>query len=171
VTTILLVEDSKFLRIATERIMTKEGYRVPSVGDGEEALRVAGREIPDLVILHMPPPKLSGPEVLRSLKDNPATKHIPVVVCTGLCQRNEDKLLREGAAAFVEKEPFLDPSRVAARANRGGTTAVSWGRHNRALKLYFVSIDTLALQTLPSARDLSTIGGVSSSRQRVSVLL
>ena len=107
-TTILLVEDSKFLRIATERLMTKAGYRVLSVGDGEEALRVAGKEIPDLVILDMMLPKLSGPDVLRSLKDNPETMHIPVIVCTGLCQRNEDKLLREGACAFVEKEPLLD---------------------------------------------------------------
>ena len=106
--TILLVEDSKFLRIATERMMTKAGYRVITAGDGEEALQVAARALPDLIILDMLLPKLSGPEVLRSLKDNSATAQIPVIVCTGLCQKNEDKLLREGAAAFLEKEPLLE---------------------------------------------------------------
>src|SRR5438309_1268619 len=107
-TTILLVEDSKFLRIATERMMTKAGYRVITAGDGEEALQVAARALPDLIILDMLLPKLSGPEVLRSLKENSGTAHIPVIVCTGLCQKNEDKLLRDGAAAFVEKEPLLE---------------------------------------------------------------
>ena len=65
--TILLVEDSKFLRLATERILTKAGYRVICAGDGDEALVLAGSSVPDLIVLDMLLPKLSGPEVLRSL--------------------------------------------------------------------------------------------------------
>jgi PleD family two-component response regulator len=60
--TILLVEDSKFLRIATERILTKAGYRVICAGDGDEALVLAGSSVPDLIVLDMLLPKLSGPE-------------------------------------------------------------------------------------------------------------
>lgn len=106
--TILLVEDSKFLRIAIERVITRARYRVIGAGDGEEALLVAASSLPDLVVLDMLLPKLSGPEVLRSLKKNDVTAHIPVIVLSSLPQKNESKLLQEGASAFIEKGPLLD---------------------------------------------------------------
>jgi CheY-like chemotaxis protein len=94
--TILLVEDSKFLRLATERILTKAGYRVICAGDGDEALVLAGSSVPDLIVLDMLLPKLSGPEVLRSLKKSDLTAHIPVVVLSSLSQNNGPKLVQEG---------------------------------------------------------------------------
>jgi len=106
--TILLVEDSKFLRIATERSITKAGYQVISAGDGEEAVAQATAKLPDLVILDMLLPKLSGPEVLQKLKANPVTARIPVLVLSSLSQKNEEKLLQEGATAFLEKGPLLE---------------------------------------------------------------
>src|ERR1700674_2438984 len=110
--TILLVEDSKFLRVATERILTKAGYQVICAGDGEEALALAGSRLPDLIVLDMLLPKLSGPEVLRSLKKNHVTGPIPVVVLSSLAQNNGPKLGQEGADAFIEKGPVLaDPGR------------------------------------------------------------
>jgi len=101
--TILLVEDSKFLRVATERILTKAGYQVICAGDGDDALELAGSSLPDLIVLDMLLPKLSGPEVLRSLKKNDLTAHIPVVVLSSLSQNNGPKLMQEGAGAFIEK--------------------------------------------------------------------
>jgi CheY-like chemotaxis protein len=106
--TILLVEDSRFLRIATERILSKAGYRVICAGDGDEALALAGSKIPDLIVLDMLLPKLSGPEVLRSLKKNDRTAHIPVVVLSSLSQNNGPKLVQEGADAFLEKSALLE---------------------------------------------------------------
>ena len=106
--TILLVEDSKFLRIATERALSKAGYTVISVGDGEEAVLQASTMLPSLVLLDMMLPKLSGPEVLHALKKNSATAHIPVVVLSSLSKKNEEKLMQEGAAAFLEKGPLLE---------------------------------------------------------------
>jgi len=106
--TILLVEDSKFLRIATERAITKAGYQVISAGDGEEAVAQATAKLPDLVILDMLLPKLSGPAVLQKLKANPVTARIPVLVLSSLSQKNEEKLLQEGATAFLEKGPLLE---------------------------------------------------------------
>jgi CheY-like chemotaxis protein len=108
--TILLVEDSRFLRIATERVLSKAGYRVICARDGDEALALAGSDIPDLIVLDMLLPKLSGPEVLRSLKKNDRTAHIPVVVLSSLSQNNGPKLLQEGADAFLEKGPLLEDS-------------------------------------------------------------
>ena len=100
---VLLVEDSKFLRIANERILARAGFDVSTAEDGEEALRVANDRLPDVILLDMLIPKISGPDVLRALKQNPATLHIPVIVLSGLSQRNEEKLLKEGAAAYFEK--------------------------------------------------------------------
>jgi CheY-like chemotaxis protein len=108
---VLLVEDSKFLRMANERALTKAGYQVSTAVDGEEALQVANDTLPDIILLDMLLPKLSGPEVLKALKANPATMHIPVIVLTSLSQKNEEKLLSEGAVAYYEKSALeLDKS-------------------------------------------------------------
>jgi CheY-like chemotaxis protein len=100
---VLLVEDSKFLRLSNERILTKAGYEVSTAADGEEALRIAGEQLPDIILLDMMLPKLSGPDVLRKLKENPTTSAIPVIVLTSLSQKNEEKLIQDGAAAYFEK--------------------------------------------------------------------
>jgi CheY-like chemotaxis protein len=102
-TKILLVEDSKFLRLATERALARAGYEVSSAGDGEEALRVAREKLPDLILLDMLLPKLSGPDVLLALKKDSSTKAIPVVVMSGMSQRNAARLQEDGAAGFLEK--------------------------------------------------------------------
>jgi len=100
---VLLVEDSKFLRVANERALARAGYEVCTAADGEEALRVANERIPDVILLDMLLPKLSGPEVLRALKANPETSSIPVIVLSSLSQRNEQKLKAEGAEEYLEK--------------------------------------------------------------------
>ncbi len=120
--TILLVEDSKFLRIATERAITKAGYQVISAGDGEEAVAQATAKLPDLVILDMLLPKLSGPAVLQKLKANPVTARIPVLVLSSLSQKNEEKLLQEGATAFLEKGPLLDNPSLLLKAIKSALT-------------------------------------------------
>ena len=105
---ILLVEDNKLTRLACERSLAKAGYKVVTAKDGEEALDMAGGELPDVILLDMMLPKLSGPEVLQQLKRNPKTARIPVIVLSGLSQKNEPKLREDGAAAFVEKNAVLD---------------------------------------------------------------
>jgi len=71
--------------------------------DGEEALRMAREETPDLVLLDMLLPKLSGPDVLSALRANPRTAEVPIIVPSGLSQKNEIKLLQDGANAYFEK--------------------------------------------------------------------
>src|ERR1700726_3373044 len=100
---ILLIEDSKFQRIANERALVKAGYVVIHAGDGEEGLRIARKDIPDLILLDMMLPKVSGLDVLRALKGDLLVKHIPIIVLSGLGQANEAKLTSEGAAAYVKK--------------------------------------------------------------------
>ncbi len=100
---ILLVEDSKFLRLATERALTRAGYEVTSASDGPEALSLAREKLPDLILLDMLLPKMTGPDVLKALKGDPLTQAIPVVVMTGLSQKNAARLGKDGAVAFLEK--------------------------------------------------------------------
>jgi CheY-like chemotaxis protein len=100
---ILLAEDSKFLRMATERALARAGYEVCSAADGEEALRMAREKVPDLILLDMLLPRMSGPEVLAALQRDSLTKAIPVVVITGMSQKNEERLRKEGASIFLEK--------------------------------------------------------------------
>ena len=110
---ILLAEDSGFMRIAMERVLAKAGHNVIPVEDGQRAVCVARESVPDLVLLDMMLPKLTGPEVLEALKQDLTTKHIPVIVLTSLSQKNEAKLLQAGAAAFLMKSDklFEDGSR------------------------------------------------------------
>jgi CheY-like chemotaxis protein len=105
--TVLVVEDSKFLRADREHVLKKAGYLVLTAADGFEALTVAREALPDLILLDMMLPKLDGPSVLRALKADPVTAQIPVVVVTALSQKNEEKLMHDGAAAFLEKGLLL----------------------------------------------------------------
>jgi CheY-like chemotaxis protein len=104
---ILLVEDSRFLRVASERALVKAGYDVVSAVDGEAALLIARERNPDLILLDMMLPKLDGLGVLRALKHDPQTANIPVIVLSGLGQRNETRLKKEGAAAYFTKSDSL----------------------------------------------------------------
>jgi len=100
---VLLVEDSKFLRIVNGRALAKAGYEVSTAEDGEQALQVACDTLPDVILLDMLIPKLSGPDVLKALKNNPATMAIPVIVLSSLSQKNKQKLKEMGAVEYLEK--------------------------------------------------------------------
>lgn len=102
-TKILLVEDSKFLRLATERALARAGYDVLTASDGEQALEMAREKKPDVILLDMLLPKMTGPDVLKALKKDPTTADIAVVVFTGLSHKNAARLQHDGAFAFLEK--------------------------------------------------------------------
>src|ERR1035441_1575632 len=90
--TILVIEDSRFLRLALERMLVKAGYDVIAVGDGKDGLLRAQDVPPDIILLDMMLPTMEGTAVLSQLKQDPLTKSIPVIVLSGLSQKNEKKL-------------------------------------------------------------------------------
>lgn len=104
---VLLVEDSKFLRVSTERVLTTAGYEVISSGDGEQALRLAHEHALALILLDIMLPKMSGPDVLKALKKDPATAAIPVMMLTSLSQKNAKQLEKDGASCFFEKSDSM----------------------------------------------------------------
>ncbi len=106
--TLLLVEDSRFLRGVIGGAFRNAGYLVTCAIDGEQAIASVHNAPPDLIVLDMLLPKITGPEVLRSLKNDASTSHIPVVVLSGLSKSNKEKLIQAGAAAFLEKGPLME---------------------------------------------------------------
>jgi DNA-binding response OmpR family regulator len=100
---ILLVEDSRFLRVAMEKALTRAGHEVTGIADGRETVSAARSTHPTIVLLDMMLPGLDGICVLKDLKEDATTSHIPVIVLSGLSQKNEAKLIKAGAAAYIEK--------------------------------------------------------------------
>lgn len=102
---LLLIDDSRFLRIALERVLTKKGFEVRLAGDGEEGLRIAREEGKfDLILLDLFLPKLTGYEVLKRLQEDYATTNIPVLVLSGIAKKHElEELLHHGATRCLAK--------------------------------------------------------------------
>jgi len=102
-TKILLVDDSKFLRMATERALARAGYSVITADGGLKAIEMAKKERPDVILLDMLLPGMTGPDVLKALKNDLGTAVIPVIAFTGLSQKNAMRLQKDGACAFLDK--------------------------------------------------------------------
>ena len=103
---VLVVEDEPDIAALIAYQLTREGFRVETASTGPEALKAVNREIPDLVVLDRMLPGLSGDEVLKNLKTEPATRTIPVLVLTAK-REQEDRIagLELGADDYLTK-PF-----------------------------------------------------------------
>jgi len=85
----MLVEDDKSLREIYSIRLTAEGYSVVSAGDGEEALAMAVRERPDLIISDVMMPKISGFDMLDIIRSTPETKDMKVIMMTALSSEDQ----------------------------------------------------------------------------------
>jgi len=101
---ILLVEDDRVVRKAAETGLRGLGYEVVAALDGEEGVRRARSDAPDLILLDLLVPKVGGFDVLRALRADPATSGIPVIVLSGVGQDGDlEQAIELGAAAFFVK--------------------------------------------------------------------
>ncbi|GFE58169.1 response regulator transcription factor [Geobacter sp. AOG1] len=103
---ILVVEDEESLLKLESILLSSKGYNVTGVMDGRSALEEIAANPPDLVILDIMLPELDGFEVCRHIKEDPATKGIPVVMLTA--KKNSQDYARGmemGADAYITK-PF-----------------------------------------------------------------
>jgi len=104
---ILIVEDEQALQKTLGEILTQEGYEVIAASDGEMGLTLAQDSNPDLILLDLILPKVSGFEVLKQLKGNNLTKDIPVIVLTNLEGVEEvDKAVSLGATTYLVKSQY-----------------------------------------------------------------
>jgi len=101
---ILFIEDESVLQKTFDSAFKSEGYEVISALDGETGFNLAKAKKPDLIVLDMVLPKLTGFEVLKKLKETPGTKEIPVIVLTNLERMSDiDKALELGATTYLVK--------------------------------------------------------------------
>jgi DNA-binding response OmpR family regulator len=103
---ILVAEDEKQIGDMIAFKLSNSGHQVVRAPDGEEALRLASRELPDLILLDAMMPGVSGFEVLRRLKGNSSLRAIPVIMVTAKGhERDVLNGLRGGAVDYIVK-PF-----------------------------------------------------------------
>ena len=101
---ILLVDDEPSIVKTVGKRLEVSGYEVVVVMDGEAALAQAARVRPDLIVLDLMLPKLSGLKVCATLKQDPCYQHIPIIIFTGKDQDVDEKACREsGADAYLPK--------------------------------------------------------------------
>ena len=102
--TILYVEDNEFNRKIVRHLLGRTSYRLLEAVDGEAGVAAAHEAVPDLVIMDIQLPKLSGLEATRQLRADPATAAIPVIVITSFALAGDEEKAREaGASAYLAK--------------------------------------------------------------------
>lgn len=100
-TQVLIVDDNQGTLQLFERYLTPHHYEVKKAQSGPEALSMAAEDRPDLIILDVMMPTMDGWQVLRSLKQNPGTENIPVIVCSVL--KEPELAISLGARTYLKK--------------------------------------------------------------------
>lgn len=101
---ILLVEDDRFLRRACEASLKQRGFMVETAADGEEALQAVRANPPNLVLLDMLMPKVSGLDVLRALRSDAATRDLPVLILSNSSREQDvQEVTQLGIAGYLVK--------------------------------------------------------------------
>ena len=103
---ILVVDDDRIIIEVLGQSLSLAGYEVITAADGEQGLEYARKLDPDLILLDVMMPKLDGYSVCTQLKQDPATRLIPIIILTALTERDDKlKALEAGADEFIRKPP------------------------------------------------------------------
>ncbi len=102
---ILVVEDHPTMRDAMRLVLEGEGFAIEEASDGATALTMVRDDPPDLVFLDLNIPGVSGTDVLRSLKSDPTTAAVSVIIVTATGEEGRERVIRLGADEYFTK-PF-----------------------------------------------------------------
>ena len=101
---ILYVEDNEFNRKIVRDLLARTSYRLIEATDGDAGVATAQEALPDLIIMDIQLPKLSGLDATRQLRAEPRTAHIPIIVITSFALAGDEQRARDaGAAAYLAK--------------------------------------------------------------------
>ena len=103
--TVLLAEDSRFLRAAASGVLERQGYRVYAAVDGEQAIKLAAENQPDIVLLDLILPKVQGMDVLKALRKDKATSHVPVIIFSSMA--NQQDFSAFAPVDFIAKDNLM----------------------------------------------------------------
>jgi two-component system cell cycle response regulator DivK len=114
--TILIVEDNELNMKLFRDLLSAQGYRTMQTRSGIEAVALARKHQPDLIIMDIQLPEVSGLDVTKWLKEDDAMRHIPIIAVTAFAMKGDEQRIREGGCeAYLSKPisigPFLDTIR------------------------------------------------------------
>ncbi len=101
---VLIVEDNELNMKLFHDLLDAHGYEVKQTREGLKAIAMAKKHKPDLILMDIQLPKVSGLEVTKWIKDDDALKDIPVVAVTAFAMKGDEKRIREGGCeAYISK--------------------------------------------------------------------
>jgi two-component system, cell cycle response regulator DivK len=102
--TILNVEDNEFNRKIVRQLLAKTSYRLREAVDGEAGMAAARESPPDLILMDIQLPKISGLEATRQLRGDPRTAAVPIIVITSFALSGDEQRAKDaGATAYLAK--------------------------------------------------------------------
>jgi two-component system cell cycle response regulator DivK len=104
--TVLIVEDNELNMKLFHDLLEAHGYQTVGTRSGIEALDLARKHRPDLVLMDIQLPEVSGLEVTKWLKDDPQLKSIPVVAVTAFAMKGDEEKIREGGCEGYLAKPI-----------------------------------------------------------------
>jgi two-component system cell cycle response regulator DivK len=104
--TVLIVEDNELNMKLFNDLLTTHGYDTLQTGDGGEALALARRHRPDLILMDIQLPQISGLEITRRLKEDAELKQIPVIAVTAFAMKGDREKMREGGCEDYIAKPI-----------------------------------------------------------------
>ena len=101
---ILLIEDNEFNRKIVRDLLARQPYDLLEANDGEAGVAAARRDRPDVIVMDIQLPKLSGLDATRAIRADPETAKIPIIVVTSFALSGDDKKAMDaGASAYLAK--------------------------------------------------------------------
>ena len=101
---VLIIDDDPDIVEVTKLTLEQHGYEVVTAADGDEGLQRVKEDPPDLILLDVMMPKMSGFEVCRIVKGNPKTAHIPIIMVTALSELGDiERAIKFGTDDFLSK--------------------------------------------------------------------
>lgn len=103
---VLIVEDNELNMKLFHDLLEAHGYQTLQTKDGREALKIAREEIPDLILMDIQLPEVSGLEVTKWIKADEKLKKIPVVAVTAFAMKGDEEKIREGGCEDYVAKPI-----------------------------------------------------------------
>lgn len=104
--TVLYVEDNEFNRKIVRQLFSRTTYRLIEAVDGEEGVAMAQQKLPDLILMDVQLPKMSGLDATRVLKEDERTNHIPIIVITSFALSGDRERAAEAGASSYLAKPY-----------------------------------------------------------------
>ncbi|MGH7311326.1 MAG: response regulator [Candidatus Rokuibacteriota bacterium] len=102
--TVLYVEDNEYNRKIVRQLLSRTSYRLLEAPDGEAAMALVRQDRPDLVLMDVQLPRMSGLDVTRAMRAEPATADIPIIVVTSFALSGDDqRAMAAGASGYLAK--------------------------------------------------------------------